>query len=280
MSDTFQVNPQSAAPQGAPSTLGSVAPPQPERAQPHAPEASQPPQGGQPAAPGSDVAQDGQQPSPPPVDYSAQLEQERQARLRVEAEARQYRDAISQVQRYAEEQQANQAVQQQVQMMLATADGMSSADGSQYLQRQIANLLTQQQLTARQQMQQREQGWEQERKQIAAPLYADHLIQEMGLPAEAKAELLNLRDPDLMYQQAPAIKQRYDAWEQQRKTWEQQNQQFARSQEAGVLRQNGLGAVGGQGAGGVYEIEVSDDPDIRAMQVLAAQRKLERQGTL
>lgn len=248
---------------------GSVAPPQQEREPQVTPGAEpqrqqgQPPQQEQPQ-----VASGEQQPSQPEIDYQAQLQREAELRREREAELRKYQDAIGQVQRYAEEQQENQQLQQRINMTLAHADNLPTSEANTYLRNQMAQLVAQERIRNQQTVQNLTQQHQEAIKQIAAPQYADHLIDSLGLPKEAKDELLALRDPDLMYQQAPVIKQRYDHWEQQ--------QQFARTAQAGIMRQNGLGAVGGQGAGASYDIEVSDDPDERAMQVLAHLRARER----
>lgn len=277
--DRANGNPQPAVNTGAPSQPGSVAPPQPEREPQVTPGAGEQHQQGQPPQQGQpQVASDEQQPSQPEVDYQAQLQREAELRREREAELRKYQDAIGQVQKYAEEQQENQQLQQRINMTLAHADNLPTSEANTYLRNQIAQLVAQERIRNQQTVQNLTQQHEQAVKQIAAPQYADHLIQSIGLPPEAKDELLALRDPDLMYQQAPVIKQRYDHWNQQRQQWEQQQQQFARTAQAGQMRQNGLGAVGGQGAGASYEIEVSDDPDERAMQILAHLRGQERQA--
>lgn len=271
---------QPAAATQSSSTPGSVAPPRNEQEQGQTPGAVQGQENRQPADPNPQVAQgQGEQPeTPPQPDYRAQYEQERQERLRRDQELNQYRQTVSQIQQYAQDQQQNQQLQQQVQMMLAHADNLPSSEASSYLKNQVTNMLAQQRIQAQQQVQQVRQESEQQVRQIAAPQYADHLIQSLGIPAEARQELLNLRDPDLMYQQAPIIKQRYDQWEQQKSEWERQQQQLGRTQEVNALRQNGLASIGGQGAGGTVELEVSDDPDERAMQVLSYLRNRDGQS--
>lgn len=214
----------------------------------------------------------------PSADLAAQLARERQERERLQAETRQYQAAIRQVQQYAETQQQSQAQQQQIDMILAQADSMPSSEGATYLRNQMRNLIQQQQTAAQQQLQTREQQFEQERKVLAAPMYADYLIDSMKIPAEAKQELLSLGDPDLMYRMAPQIKQRYEQFGNQLQQFQQAQQQLGRSQEVLQLQQNGVATVGGQGAGASYDIEVSDNPDERAMQILAHMRERERQG--
>jgi hypothetical protein len=277
MSERPQVNPSSAVTAQHPSAPGSVAPPQPERSDvpPGAVPQPQPSQPGQPVAP---VAQDAPPSAPPQNDLAAQLARERAERERLQNETRQYQQAINQVQQYAQQQQQTQQLQNQVNMILATADTMSSSDGAQYLRNQITNMIAQQQIEAQRALQQRDQQFDQERRQIAAPLYADHLIESLGIPPEAKQELLALKDPDLMYQMAPQIKARYEQFNQQLAQYQQGQQQLARSHEVNELRNNGLTNIGGQGAGASYDLEVSDDPDTRAMQILAHMRDRERQG--
>lgn len=283
MSDTYQVD-QSAT-QVQPSSPGVVAPSPSEQGNSGVPESS-PAQGtGQPAslAPAGVVRGESQQVEEQPeqqassdVDFRAQYEQERQANLRNQQEMGRYREIVGQIQRAAEEQQQNNAIQQQIDMMLATADNMSPSEGAAYLRNQIKTTLSQVRNMSQQELHQERLRHEAEKRMIAAPQYADHLIQSLGIPPEAKQELLNLGDPDLMYRQAPVIKERYDQFNQQRKAWEQSQQQLARSQEVTTLRQNGLAAIGGQGAGGAYQLEVSDDPDERAMQILNHLRQREQ----
>lgn len=267
-------------------TQGQVAPPRVEQDQGVAPGAGQDqpqrqpaPQQGQPVASGNQQSQ--QQAETPASsqqerDYRAEWERERAARERLQGQTREYQNVISQVQQYAANQQENQALQNQVNMILATADNMPSSEGTQYLRNQITNLVGQTRLSSQQQLQQREQQHQQEIRTVAAGPYADHLITSMGIPPEAKQELLNLGDPDLMFRQAPVIKERYDKMTQMQAAWEAYQQQQGRSQEVNRLRENGLANVGGQSAGAAYEIDIDDgDPDVAAMQILNGLREME-----
>jgi hypothetical protein len=283
MSDRTQGT-QPAATNQSSSTPGSVAPPRVEQdgVTPGVDQNAQNPKPGYLQVPtiaqGQPEQQQPQQATQPAEDLAAQLARERQERERLQNETRQYQAAINQVRQYAETQQQTQAQQQQIDMILAQADAMPSSEGAAYLRNQMRTLIQQQQLAAHQQIQQREQQFEQERKILAAPAYADYLMESMQIPAEAKQEILALQDPELMYRMAPQIKQRYEQFNNQLAQFQQGQQQLARSQEVNALRQNGLTAVGGQGAGASYDIEVSDDPDERAMQILAHMRERERQG--
>ena len=285
MSERAQ-SPQSAVTNQSSSAPGSVAPPQPEQDR-VTPEVAQGPQESKPdflkipsIAPSEQqsASQPAQQQPQPSDDLARQLAQERARAEQLQRQAQQYQSAIDQVRQYAETQQQTQAQQQQIDMILAQADAMPSSEGTQFLRNQVKNLIAQQQVQAQQQIRTREQQFEHERKLLAAPMYADYLIESMGIPAEAKQEILALHDPDLMYRMAPQIKQRYEQFNQQLAQFQQGQQQLARSQEVNEIRNNGLATVGGQGAGASYDIEVSDDPDERAMQILAHMRERERQG--
>lgn len=277
MTDRSQIDPSAATNQPS-STPGPVAPSQPEQGTGIAPGAVPGPQTAQPGGAVQPVATEGTTPSPPQPDLQAELAREREARQQLQNQYRQNQQMIQQVQRYAQEQQENQQLQQQVDMMLATADNMPSGEANTYLRGQIKNLLGQTKIQSQQAIQQLQQQHQQEIRTVAAGPYADHLIQSMGLPPEAKEELMALGDPEMMYRQAPGIKQRYDRFNAQLAQYQDNQQQIARSQEVNAIRQNGLANVGGQGAGASYELEVSDDPDIRAMQVLAHLRERERQA--
>jgi hypothetical protein len=226
---------------------------------------------GQPA----EVQQPGiasQEDSAPEVDYKARYEAAEQDRLQRERESSQYRQAFGQLQAMAAQQQQNQALHNHINMILATSENMSAQEGSNYLRNQMLTLTQQQQNAMQQMLQQREQAFDQERKALAAPSYVDHLVTTLGFSEQdkelARQELLALRDPDLMYQQAPALKARYDAMNKRLSGLSTGQQQLARTAEVNQIRQNGLANMGGQMGSGSYQLEVSDDPDIAALQVL------------
>lgn len=248
--DPSQFNQQPAVNDQSSSAPGSVAPPrQSQQDYGQAPGAQAQQDYAQPGASQENVVEDGQ-PSPPQIDYQARYEQAEQERLRVQAEANQYRQTFQQVQQFAEQQQRTQQEQHQINQVLAVAENMSSAEANTYLRNQMQGIVGQTRMTEQQQRQQMQQQFDQQMRGALAPQYVDHLIERNGLPAEAKAELLALQDPDLMHQFAPVIKQRYDQWAREKATYAQQQTQLGRSQEVNAIRQNGLAAVGGQTIGG------------------------------
>jgi hypothetical protein len=270
--DASQLNP-SAMTNTPPSDQGSVAPPQNERGYRVIPEAYEPVPGSQPAAQPDQTAA-----SQPEVDYKERYEQEARLREQREAENQRYRQGIQQLEQGFQQQTAQQQEAQERAMILATAENMSAEEGNRYLNQQWAIRDQRKQQQMQQAIEQERQQFQQQAKVIAAKPYADHLAQSLGLSEDAKEELLALGDPDLMFQQAPTIKRRYDKWEQERAQWQGQNQQLARSTEVTALRQNGLAQMGGQNGGGTWQLEVSDDPDEAAMQIYAAQKHIEQYG--
>lgn len=215
-------------------------------------------------------------PAEPTVDHKALYEQERNERLRLEGETNQFRQAIGQFQQQTQEQQSQQNLKNQVTMALAAAEAMPTDKANEYLTNQVLGMVGGTRAEAQQTIQQIRQQAETEKRAIAAPLYADHLAQTLGLSDEAKKELLQIsrNDPDLMYANAPILKTRYDAFGSQIAELKQGQQQIARTTEVNALRQAGMGAIGGQTGAGEYQLEVSDDPDVRAMQILQFQRGL------
>lgn len=266
MADSFQVNQPATQYPSAP--VGTVAPP--PVAQAHTPVPGSGPQQpqGQPAPqPQQPVAQQ------PQVDYAAQLAAREAELQRVAAQNQQLQSVVGQIQQAAEANQRNQQFNAELQMMLAHADNLPADQAKGYLQTQFQRTLQAEQLRAQQQIQQMQQQAEQEKKAIAAPLYADHLVQANGLPAEAKAELLALRDPELMFNYAPVLKARYDAWNAQFAGVQNNQLQQGRTQEVMAMQNAGLTSVGGQNGGMTYQLEVSDDPDVAALQILQALRQ-------
>lgn len=294
MSDTFQA---SSAASPTPSAPGQVAPPAAERVYGPAPEAGPVPQAYQPVAGSQGPVTQGQpqvQPQPqqslanpvpqqappqtPPAaspsgpDYEARIRQIEADRSREQQELSGYRSTVAQIQQYAEQQQRTNQTNQQIQMMLAQAESMPQAEANTFLRNQMVNIIGQERIAGQQQIQQREQAFQQQLKTVAAPQYADHLAQTMGLSQDARNELVALGDPDLMFRMAPQIKSRYDRLNQQIQQFQGGQQQIARSQEVAAMSQAGLGSFGGQSGISSFQIEVSDDPDVRAMQVLHALR--------
>lgn len=260
-------------------TQGSVAPPPVEQANVSVPGAATFVPDSQPAVQqGQEVAQGGEQPSQPEVDYRAELERERQLRQQREQENQQFRQGIQQFQQSLAQQQQQQQEQQELQMMLAQAEGMSTAEASQFLRNQIALRDQRKAQMHQQQLQQVQQQSEYMLRNGLAPAYAADLMKHHSIPEEAREELLSLGDPDLMFQHALAIKRRWDAVAAYKAQAERNNQQLARSQEVTALAQNGLTQVGGQNGAGAYQVEIPDDldPDEKAMMLYAMQQRIER----
>ena len=248
-------------------TPGSVAPPPVAQAHQVTPGAGQPVQGSQPAPQTAAPVAPGTQPVSPPQPQPVAPDPQR---LREQAELNQYRQIMGQIAAQAQQQQENNELDQRLTMITARAESMPVAEANTFLREQMKQIAAQRDAIAQQRIQQREQEFAQRERMLVAPQYADYLVQTLGLPADAKAELLALRDPDLMQNYAPVIKQRYDAWQQQFSQVQQNQVQMARSQEVQAMSQAGLTSFGGQTAGGSMQIEVPDDPDERAMAILAA----------
>jgi hypothetical protein len=217
-------------------------------------------------------------PATPSIDYQAALEAERQARLRIEGETNQYRQMFGEIQRAAAETQQNQQINERIQMITSTANSLPASEAETYMKNQINAILGDVRLSSNQQIQQIKAENDAMMRVVAAPTYADHLAQQLQLSPEAKEELVALGDPDLMYKMAPQIKQRYDRFNTQLAQYQQGQTQIARTQEVAALSQAGLGAFGGQTAGGSYQLEVSDDPDEAALQILHHLRERDRGG--
>jgi hypothetical protein len=248
-------------------TPGSVAPPSVSQAHQVTPGAGQPVQGSQPASqPQQPVAQ-GAQPAPQPVAPRSVPDPER---LREQAELNQYRQLMGQLATRAQQEQENSELDNRLTMITARAETMPVQEANTFLKEQMRQIAAQKEASAAQRLQQREQEFAQRERMLVAPQYADYLIETLGLPAEAKQEFLALGDPDLMQRYSGVIKQRYDSWNQRISQYENNQVQMARSQEVQAQSAAGLGSFGGQTAGGSMQIEVPDDPDERAMAVLAA----------
>lgn len=269
---------QSATPQGFSPVQGSVASAPAGQSQQGAPETQQPrviPWNQVPQV--SVVPQQAQEPEAPatPQVSAPAGETPEQARLREEnqrlqQQVQQSNQFMTQLQTYAQQQQMSQDFQSRINTIIAAAEGMAPSDANVYLKRQVEDLVKSREMQAQQSFQAREQQFEQERKLLAAPQYAEYLVNHYQMPAEAKERLLAFRDPDIMLAQAPFIKADFDRIAQLQQSAQQTNVQTARAQEIQAMSQAGFGHFGGQNLGnGDYQIEVSDDPDERAMQVLA-----------
>jgi hypothetical protein len=185
-------------------------------------------------------------------------------------EVNQYRGLMTQIQQAAQQNQQDQQLQNQLAMIQATYDNLPAEQAGQYLKTQIQNIVGGVRMSAEQARQQERQQMEMALRQAASgaqPTYLDHLTQAYQLTPEARQELAQLGDPDLMHRMAPVIKQRYDQMQAQLGQYQQNQTQQARSQEVMALSQAGLTHFGGQAGAGDVQLEVSDDPDERAMQI-------------
>lgn len=254
----------------------SVAPTTPAQGQVGVPGLFGPQGSGQPAA---NVTGNGQ----PQAPQQAQPQSASQAnpmvdldRYRsVENELGQYRQAFSQFQQMAQEGQRNQQLQDRLTQVQAVYDSLPADQARQYLVNQVQSIVGETSMTYQQQLQRAEQEKMAIARQISAPLYAKHLADTNGLPQQAQDELLALGDPDLMYRQVGVIKARYDEFNRQLSQFQQNQTQVARAQEVQAMSNAGLGAFGGQTAGASLQLEVSDDPDEAALQILDFQRRRE-----
>jgi hypothetical protein len=185
-------------------------------------------------------------------------------------EVNQYRGLMTQLQQAAQQNQQDQQLQNQLAMIQATYDSLPSEQAGSYLKTQVNNIIGSVRMSESQARQQERQQMEYALRQAASgaqPTYLDHLTQAYQLSPDARQELAQLGDPDLMHRMAPVIKQRYDAFQQQIGQFQQGQTQQARSQEVMALSQAGLTHFGGQAGAGDVQLEVSDDPDERAMQI-------------
>ncbi len=267
MVDSSQFNQPATQQPSAP--VGTVAPPPVAQAYAPVPGSGNPQVQGQPAQqPQEPVA-----PQQPQVDYTALLGQRDAELQRQREQNQQLQSVVSQIQRAAEENQQTQAFNQEMTMALAHADNLPADQARSYLQNQWMQSVQRERIRQQQQMQQFQQQAEQEKKAIAAPLYADHLMTANGLPPEAKQELLALGDPDLMFRMAPQIKARYDSWNAQLQGFQSNQVQNARAQEVAAMQNAGFGAVGGQNTGS-FQVEIPDDidPDEKAMLIYNYQK--------
>jgi crotonobetainyl-CoA:carnitine CoA-transferase CaiB-like acyl-CoA transferase len=144
---------------------------------------------------------------------------------------------------------------------------MAPGEASTYIREQMIQLQRQEQVAREQAIQREREQAQQALRLAAAPQYADHIIETLGLPKEAKGELLALGDPELMYRQSQAIKSRWDQFAQLQQKIQQYTQQNARTTEVNAMRQNGLTNIGGQAATGFTPDNLPSDPNERAMAI-------------
>lgn len=248
--------------------VGSVAPPPVAQAYEQVPGSGQPPQQAQPG-------QQPQQPATPPTpsgpsveDIQRQLDQERSERLRAQQEINQFRGAFQQLQGAAQEQERSRQFDQRMQVVLAAAANMNQAEADNYIKQQSRAILSEQQQAIQQQAQQQIQQANMVAQQAAAPQYAAYLAQQLGLSDRGRDRLVSLGDPNLMYQQAQAIKADEDYYGAQLAQFQQGQVQQGRTQEVLAMQNAGLGAIGGQQTG-TFQVDIPDNlsADERAIQI-------------
>ena len=279
MSDAAQFNQPATQPTSP--TAGQVAPPTfGQGQQVGVPGVPQQVQQGQPAQQPQGVAQAEQKPAQPTVDYQAELQREREARSREAAERTRLEGIVGQIQRASQDAQEQQAYDAELTMILATADNMPAAEAQNYIKNQVKNITGRERIKASQQIQQLQQTSQQQLHQAVAPQYADYVLGTVGLPVEAKEELLTYSggNPERMEGIAKQIKARYDRHAAEVAQYQQNQTQVARTNEVNAMQNAGLTSFGGQNGGGSYSLDVSDDPDVAAMQVLNHLRQRERQA--
>lgn len=213
----------------------------------------------------------------PSYDPSA-LERERQARLQAEQQANQFQQTLGQIQQFAQQQQQDSQLAERLQLIVARANAMPQEDANKFLVDSMRGVVGEVRMTEAQLRQQENQQAQMALRSVSAPVYAEHLGKELGMTPEAVEELKAIGDPDQMFRQAKTIKARYDGWAAERAQFQNGQVQNARTQEVQAMSNAGLGSFGGQTAGGDYQLNVSDDPDVAAMQILQHLRERESQG--
>ena len=207
-----------------------------------------------------------------PEELRARLQEEREARQRAEQakaqadqQMQEFTQSLVHLRDQQEAQRAQQKYQQDRQKIFDDAQNMSAAEGFRHIQRETERLDMERQQQIWEIQQRAEQRIQSERRALGTPLYADELIKRHGLPQEYRERLLRLGDPDLMARTVP------DLVEDHRKYQSLQDQlnQLSRSRQANAFAQSGVGMVSTGGSTGAPG-QLSDDPDTRAMQILAA----------
>lgn len=210
------------------------------------------------------------EPTPQESDADRAIREAREQLQRLAAERDQLRGTLGQVQQWAEtraqeaqRQQAESQYQQERDAIFTAAQNMGTDDAFRYIQQNVAALDQRRQRQIEELAQQSQQRVEQVARQFATPLWAQELARQHGLPQDAVQELLGYGDPEVMQRQAPVVAARY----KKLSTLEEQLNQLARSQQAGQYVRQGAGMAGGQQAANL-PLPESDDPDVRAMQIL------------
>lgn len=273
--ETYPQYPQTATDNVPSEGQGQVAPTQPTQPYVSVPGQAPVQESYQPVDPNTQVEP---QASPAPtVDYQAQLRELEAERTRLRQQNEQYGQVFQQIKQHTEQESAEKERNERIQAIVSTAESMTPGEASTYMRNQMINMQRQEGVAREQAIQRERMQAQQMITQAVMPQYADHIIQSLGLPAEAKQELLSLGDTELMYRQGPALKARYDQMEQLRQQVNQSTQQQSRSNEVNAMRQNGLTSIGGQAASGFNPNELPSDPTEKA-QVLYEQMMARRAG--
>jgi hypothetical protein len=196
-------------------------------------------------------------------------------------EVGQYRNILGELQRAASQNQQEQQLQNQLAMIQATYDSLPADQAGQYLKNQVMGLLGGVKMQSQQELQQERQRWEGLVRQAASgtqPTYLDYLTEQYQLSPDARKELAQIGDPDVMHRMAPIIKAHHDQLQQYQSQTQQNQVQLGRTQEVAALGQVGLTAFGGQSGTGDIQLEVSDDADERAIQIYDFLKRREQQA--
>lgn len=199
---------------------------------------------------GAPTAADAPQAGQPTQPVAPQFDPQEVERLRQQASFGQ--QLAGELQRFAADQERARAVQQQVdavqqqrQTIYRLAENMPPAEAFQFIQAQEMDLQNkvlmtqrQQEMSARQQEQANQQAL---LDHLAAPQYAETILQKHGLPAEYKTLLAGI-SPRRMEEYIPIIKQEHaktQGIQQQLNDLQAQLSQVNRSGAAQQLQQNG-----------------------------------------
>lgn len=217
------------------------------------------PVGGSPDANTAQVAQDTaapqttevtppSSPSQPPsngVDYEAAFNALAPRYQQYEQAFNELRQLQEAAQRQAAEQQIRQAAQSRIDMAYQMARDMEPEQALDYVRR----VEDQERAGAYAQIQSIQQQAQRQVYEavshVAAPLYAQNLARQMGLPQEY-AERLAMIPPQQMDTYAPVLKREYDNAQAQDRRYQELLQRFdqlQRSQQAAAINQSGIGNV-------------------------------------
>ncbi len=241
----------------------SVAPAQSQQVYESVPGSGQVPDSSQPGDQNAPV----QEQAAPQVDYQARLRELEAERNQYAQQKQQYEQVFQQIKQHQEQQNAEKERNERVQGILAMAENLPPGEATTYLRNQFIQLQKQEEVARQQAVQRVQQEARQAIEATALPAYADDVIAKLGLPKEAKGELLALGSMDAIYRSAGAVKARWDQYQQMQQQLQQFQQQNVRSNEVNAMRQNGLTNIGGQSATGFNPSDLPSDPNERAMAI-------------